>query len=138
MDRLSKIDDKLIENIKGILFRKYIFLTCDEYKLLPRIEKKTYHITRLELYNDFLNLNEISIGKHNFYRILASISYLHKTSTDDKKTVKFILAKLKNSISSFYYCQKCPVKLQFIDISDKALQYVNCKCGGDFLLQPNK
>ena len=135
---LSKINDEVIENLKGYLFKKYNFLTRKEYNELPIIERKTYYITRPEIYNDFLNWNEsskkFSIGKHDFYRILASISYLHKTNNENKKTVKFILAKLKNPTHSLYSCQKCPAKLQFIDISDEALKYVNCKCGGEFIL----
>ena len=130
------------ETIKQNLHDKYIFITRDEYNKLPMKDRRSYRTTtRMQIFSDYELTNGI-IEQKVFLRILASISCLVKTTKTRREgdkiikgTIRYVLAKKRIPDPLMKYsCQKCPVKLQFVDISDEALKYINCKCGGEFIL----
>ena len=107
---MSKISDEKIKNIKEYLVEKYIFLTREEYKKLPMVEKKTYFFYRDEMFEDFLTSNKFPekyVGKQDFYRIVSSIAYIHKTSSNTFAIAKEIKQHSLNlhDISSINFSQ---------------------------------
>lgn len=90
-----KISEDLSNHVVNFLNNYYLFLTREEYDILPRLQKNKYVINRVELYN-FWTLNsesiEIQLDKKHFYKILSENFTTFRTSFIQNG----ILAKKKN------------------------------------------